>query len=69
MKTVFRLCRSIVKRSKGFTAGLFVMSVLSVAIAFLGANFSPSADDTVMNFINESGIPDVVYTTGTIPES
>ena len=69
MNVFFKLCTSIVRRNKGFTAGLFVMSVLSAAIAFLGANFGPSSEKTIMNFITESGMPDALYSTDPLPES
>ena len=68
MKTFVRLCRCVILRNKGFTAGIFVMSVLCAAIAFLGANFGLSSSDTVMNFIAESGTPDAVYLTDVLPE-
>ena len=63
MKTFVRLCRSIIRKNKGFTAGIFIMSVLSVSIAFLGANFGASSNDTIMNFLSASGTPDAVYIT------
>lgn len=63
MKTFVKLCCSIVRKNKVFTAGIFIMSVFSVAIAFLGANFVTSISDTLMGFIKESGMPDAVYTT------
>ena len=44
------------------------MSVLAVAIAFLGANFGQSSSDTVMRFIADSAAPDAVYMTDAIPE-
>lgn len=63
MKTLIKLCCSIVRKNKGFTAGIFIMSALSAAIAFLGANFGVSSSDTVMGFLAESGTPDAVYVT------
>lgn len=60
---MFKLCCSIINKNKGFTIGLFIMSVLSVAIAFMGANFGASSDETIMKFISDSKMPEAVYTT------
>ena len=68
MKTFVRICRSIIRKNKGFTAGIFIMSVLSVSIAFLGGNFGASSSDTIMGFISESGMPDAVYVTDVMSE-
>lgn len=68
MKIFVKLCGSIIRKNKGFTVGFFIMSVLSAAIAFLGANFGPSSDATIMGFLEESGMPDAVYVTDMMPE-
>lgn len=68
MTTFVKLCGSIIRKNKGFTAGIFMMSVLSVAIAFLGANFGACSNETIMQFIEESGAPDVIYVSDLIPE-
>lgn len=68
MKTFLKLCLSIIKKNKGFTAGIFIMSVLSAAIAFLGVNFGQSSNETIMGFISDSGMPDAVFTTAMLPE-
>ncbi|MDO5446024.1 MAG: hypothetical protein Q4F31_10450 [Eubacteriales bacterium] len=68
MKTFVKLCGSIIRRNKVFTAGIFIMSVLSVAIAFLGANFGASSSDTIMGFLEESGMPEAVYVTDVMPD-
>ena len=67
MKTFIKLCCSIVRKNKGFTAGIFIMSLLSVVIAFMGANIGPSSNDTIEKFIKDSGTPDAVYVTGLLP--
>lgn len=67
MKIFVKLCGSIIRRNKGFTAGFLIMSVLSTAIAFLGANFGPSSDATIMTFLEESGMPDAVFLTDSMP--
>ncbi len=67
MKTFTKLCYSIVRKNKGFTAGIFIMSLLSVVIAFMGANIGPSSNDTINKFIEDSGTPDAVYVTELIP--
>lgn len=69
MKTFVKLCISIIRKNKGFTAGILIMSVLSVAIAFLGANFGPSSEDTIMRFLSESCTPDAIYVTEPLPEN
>lgn len=69
MKTFIKLCFSVIHKNKGFTAGIFIMSALSAAIAFLGANLGPSGTDTVTRFISESGTPDAVYTCDPLPET
>ena len=48
MKLLVRICRSIVRKNKGFTAGIFIMSVLAVSIAFLGANFGASSSGSAL---------------------
>lgn len=60
---LFKLCCSIIRKNKGFTVGLFIMSILSVAIAFLGANFGASSNKTIMKYISDSKMPEAVYTT------
>ncbi|MBQ0125593.1 MAG: ABC transporter permease, partial [Clostridiales bacterium] len=67
MKTFLKLCFSVIRKNKGFTAGLIIMSVLSVSIAFLGANFGASSDTTVMSYLSESGTPDAIFTTDMMP--
>ncbi len=63
MKTFIKLCYSIVRRNLFFTIGIFVMSTMSVIIAFLGANFGASSSETIMSYLSESHTPDVVYST------
>ena len=67
MHVIFRLCRMIVRKNKGFTAGIFFMSLLSVAIAFLGANFGASSSDTLYGFFEDARMPDTVYQTEILP--
>ena len=69
MKSFIKICYSIIRKNKGFTIGIFIMSVLSVAIAFLGANFGASSSDTVMGFISGSGTPDAVFMTDVMPDA
>ncbi len=67
MKVFIKICFSVIRKNKGFSIGIFIMSLLSVAIAFLGANFGASSSDTIMNFLYKSKIPDAIYTTDAMP--
>ena len=69
MRILVLLCRSIIRRNKGFTAGIFIMSMLAVAIAFLGANFSQSCSDMLMQFFDQSGMPGAVCVTDILPDT
>ena len=63
MKTFLKLCYSIAHKNPGFSFGLFIMSALSAAIVFLGANFGVCASDTLFTFLRNCNAPDAVYTT------
>ena len=63
MWVFMKLCLSIIRRNRGFTAGLFIMSVLSVVVIFLGSNFGNSSTDTVEKFIADSNTPGAFFRT------
>lgn len=63
MKVFWKLCCSIIHRNPGFSLGMFIMSSLSAAIVFLGANFGVCASDTLFSFIRECNAPDTVLIT------
>lgn len=63
MKVLLKLCYSIAHKNPGFSFGLFIMSALSAAIVFLGANFGACAKDTMFTFLEECNAPDAVYVT------
>lgn len=67
MKTYLKLCCSIVRKNLSFTLGLFVMSVLATAIAFLGANLGDSCERSVTEYLTNSRMPDALVTTELLP--
>lgn len=66
MFILLKLCNSIIRKNKGFTLCILIMSILSTSIGFLGANFGISSQNTIDNFIKESNMPDAVYVTDII---
>lgn len=58
-----KICYSIIKKNKGFSLCLFLMSVLCVIVSFLAANFSKSAAKTFDDYFVNSGTPDALIST------
>lgn len=61
MDSLLRLCKAIINKNKGFTFGIFIMSIFTVAIGFLGANFTISSENTINNFLKISNMPEAIY--------
>ena len=69
MKIIMKMSRMIARSNPGFTFGLVLMTMLSVALAFIGANFPKSASLSTDAYIEESNAPDVLFITEFVDEN
>lgn len=66
---MLKICRSIIKKNKGFSICLCLMSLLCIASSVLAANFASSTKNTIDNFFDYTGVPDALVSTELIEES
>ena len=63
MKSYRKVCKSLMKKNKSLSIGLLIMSILTMIVGILGINICTSATKSITSYINDSNLPDRVYTT------
>lgn len=63
MTSLLKICRSVIKKNKGFSVCLCLMSLLCFICSVLAANFASSTKRTIDNFFQYTGVPDVLVST------
>ena len=67
MKIILKMCRTTIKQTRLFSAGLLLIFMFATAISFIGVNFAPSCEKSSDEFSDQYGMADACYVSYPLP--